>query len=52
MANKKNVITAEAINARRAYQRKWREENRERIRAYNADYWARKAAEAKETPTS
>lgn len=48
---KKTIITAEAVNARREYQRKWRQENREHIRAYNAEYWGRKAAEAKEQPT-
>ena len=49
MANK-TIITAEAVNARREYQRKWRRENREHIRAYNAEYWKRKAAEANEEP--
>ena len=48
---KKTIITAEAVNARREYQRKWRKENREHIRAYNAEYWKRKAAEANEQPT-
>lgn len=33
----------DAIRERRAYQRKWRFENRDRIRRYNAEYWERRA---------
>ena len=30
--------------ARNAYAREWRAKNRDKVRQYNADYWARKAA--------
>ena len=30
--------------ARNAYARQWRANNRDKVRQYNADYWARKAA--------
>lgn len=33
-----------AIEARRAYQREWRAKNRDKTRAYEERYWARKAA--------
>ncbi len=33
-----------AIEARRAYQREWRAKNRDKIRASEARYWAKKAA--------
>ena len=36
-----------AVEARRAYQREymrdWRARNKDKVRAYNAAYWARKA---------
>lgn len=32
------------IEARRAYQREWRAKNRDKIRASEARYWAKKAA--------
>ena len=34
-----------AIEARRAYQREWRAENREKVRAAQERYWLKKAAE-------
>lgn len=34
-----------AIEARRAYQREWRAKNRDKIRAAEERYWAKKAAE-------
>lgn len=37
-----------AREAQNAYQRKWRANNRERVKQYNADYWARKAEKAQE----
>ena len=33
-----------ARQARNAYARAWRAKNRDKVRQYNADYWARKAA--------
>ena len=32
-----------AILARREYQREWRKKNKERVKAYNADYWQKQA---------
>lgn len=32
-----------AKEARRAYLREWRAKNKERVRAYNARYWAKRA---------
>ena len=40
---KKNAQEA-ARQARNAYAREWRAKNRDKVRQYNADYWARKAA--------
>ena len=34
-----------AIEARRAYQRKWRAANKDRVREHNRRFWAKKAAE-------
>lgn len=34
-----------AVNARRAYYKTWREKNKDKIKEYNARYWAKKAAE-------
>lgn len=36
-------MTEAAKEAKRAYQREWRQNNREKIRAYNARYWAARA---------
>lgn len=33
------------IEARRAYQKAWREANRERVKEYDRRYWAKKAGE-------
>ena len=56
------TMSAEAVEARRAYQREyrhrnrdkinsqrknWRAENRDRVRQYNREYWERKAGKAK-----
>ena len=35
-----------AKEARRAYKRKWQQENRDKVKKYQADYWNRKAAKA------
>ncbi|HIT29357.1 MAG TPA: phosphatase [Candidatus Scatomorpha stercoravium] len=40
-------LSDEARAARARYLREWRARNRERVREYNARYWARKASEAK-----
>lgn len=34
-----------AIEARRAYQKAWREANKERVKEHNKRFWAKKAAE-------
>lgn len=36
-------MTEKDIAARRDYYRRWRKENRDKIRQYNANYWQRKA---------
>ena len=33
-----------ARQARNAYAREWRAKNRDKVKQYNANYWARKAA--------
>lgn len=40
MTNNQN--TSRAIEARRAYYKRWRAANKERVRAYNEAYWLRK----------
>ena len=40
-------MTKEAIEARRAYKRRWYEANKEKVKQYNAAYWERKAKELK-----
>lgn len=43
-------MNGKAVAARREYQKQWRQKNRERIRQYMENYWARKAEEmAKQT---
>ena len=39
-------MTAEAIQARREYQKQWRAKNKDKIREKNAAYWQRKAEAA------
>lgn len=41
-----------AIEARRAYQRKWRAENSDKVRAAQERYWLKKAAEMDAADTS
>lgn len=36
------------IEARRAYQRKWRAENKDKVREHNRRFWLKKAAERQE----
>lgn len=40
-------MTDEARAALREYKRKWRAKNKEKIKAYNDQYWQRKADEMK-----
>lgn len=46
------MLSEQAKAARREYQRKWREKNREKIRLYQKRYWERKAKEAVENGES
>lgn len=39
-------MTEKAIAAQRDYYRRWRKENRDKVRQYNANYWKRKAEQA------
>ncbi len=41
------MLTDEAKRKKNEYQRKYREKNREKIKAYNDNYWNRKALESK-----
>lgn len=58
MANGKiNLETLSAeeraeIEARRAYQRKWRAENKDKVREHNRRFWRKKAAEQAEASTN
>lgn len=38
-------LSKEAIEARRAYHRKWRKKNPDKVRAAQDRYWAKKARE-------
>lgn len=42
-------LTDEAKKARNAYAKKWRENNRDKVRANTARYWNRKAEQLKAT---
>lgn len=35
-----------ATDARRAYYKQWRANNKDKVKAYNERYWAKKAAES------
>lgn len=43
-----NKLSEEAKEARRAYLRKWRRENPEKVREQRRRYWERKAKEMQE----
>lgn len=43
--NAEMTMTQSAVEARRAYKRKWYAQNRDRQREYMARYWEKKAAE-------
>lgn len=48
------TLTAEErtiIEARRAYQRKWRAENKDKVKEHNRRYWLKKAAEQSHSTT-
>ena len=45
MQKTKSDISKEAIAARRAYQKKWRQEHPDKVRGYNRRYWEKKAQE-------
>lgn len=40
------MMTNEAREARKAYKREWNRKNRDKVKAAQARYWERKAAEA------
>ena len=44
MSLNQEKLSFAALEARRAYKRRWARENRERVREYNARYWERRAA--------
>jgi hypothetical protein len=39
-------MTAQAVEARRAYKRKWAKSNPDKIRKYQETYWTKKAEQA------
>lgn len=41
-------MTEEARNTKREYERKWRADNPDKVRAKNHRYWEKKAAEKRE----
>lgn len=41
-----------AVEARRAYQKKWRAEHKDRVQEHNRRFWEKKAAEMAETATN
>lgn len=43
-------MTEQAMEARRAYKRKWARENRDKIREQQARYWQRKAEAQEQEP--
>ena len=43
-------MTEKAKEARRAYKREWARKNRDKVKAAQARYWERKAAEAAQDP--
>lgn len=44
-----NVNAEKANEARRAYQKKWRAKNKDRVREYNRRFWEKQAAKQNET---
>lgn len=43
-----NIVNQNALEARRAYKRKWAKENPDKVKAQQERYWTKKAAEARE----
>lgn len=43
-------MTEQAAAARRAYKRKWARENKDKVKAQQERYWAKKAAAAEQEP--
>lgn len=43
-----NPTAEEIAIVRRAYQNEWRANNKDKVKQYNTNYWAKKAAELKE----
>lgn len=43
-------MTEQAMEARRAYKRKWARENRDKIREQQARYWQRQAEKQEQEP--
>lgn len=41
-------LSSEALKKRRAYQKKWRDANKEKIKEYQHSYWEKKAQESEE----
>lgn len=48
-AEKDNVLSAEALEAKRAYHREWQRRNKDKVKAANMRYWERKAKAAQES---
>lgn len=44
-STKAGQLAPDAAEARRAYKRAWYAKNKERVKAYNLNYWERRAAE-------
>lgn len=42
------MLTNEAIKARREYQKKWREKNKDKVKLNNEKYWEKKAKKSNE----
>lgn len=45
------IMSEEARKAQRAYQKKWRDANPDKVRAKNRRYWEKKAREAQNEQT-
>ena len=43
-------MTEQAVAARRAYKRKWARENRDKVKAQQERYWAKKAEQEAREP--
>ena len=50
-SNREKTIEERAAEARREYYRKWRAENKDKVRAKTKRYWERKALKAMEEAT-